>query len=57
MAAHQDVQSKVQQEIDSVIGQDRKATFADKINMPYTEAVLAETHRYSSLISLNLPHM
>lgn len=57
MAAFPDIQSKVQQEIDAVIGQERVATFADKLNMPFTEAVIMEAHRYGSLIPINLPHM
>lgn len=57
LAAHPDIQAKVQQEIDSVIGRDRAATFADKMNMPYTEAVITEVHRFASLIPTNLPHV
>jgi cytochrome P450 len=57
MAVHPEIQSKVQEEIDSIVGRDRAATFADKMNMPFTEAVIQEVHRFVSLIPINLPHI
>ncbi|XP_029161083.1 probable cytochrome P450 305a1 [Nylanderia fulva] len=44
MANHQDVQRKLQEEIDIIIGS-RFPHIEDKIKMPFTEAVLMETQR------------
>ena len=40
-----EVQKKVQQEIDSVIGRNRAPSMDDKPNLPYLEAVVHETQR------------
>ncbi|XP_076171325.1 putative cytochrome P450 305a1 isoform X1 [Ptiloglossa arizonensis] len=42
---HQDIQQKVQKEIDSVISTDRIPDLTDKPNMPYVEAVITESLR------------
>uniref|UniRef100_A0A8D3E3V4 Cytochrome P450, family 2, subfamily N, polypeptide 13 n=1 Tax=Scophthalmus maximus TaxID=52904 RepID=A0A8D3E3V4_SCOMX len=48
-----DIQEKVQAEIDSVIGQTRLPTMADRPNLPYTEAVIHEVQRMGNIIPLN----
>lgn len=45
MANHQDVQRKLQEEIDAVIGPHRLPQLEDKIKMPFTEATLTECQR------------
>ncbi|XP_049984182.1 cytochrome P450 2D27-like isoform X1 [Alexandromys fortis] len=57
MILHPDVQSRVQQEIDEVIGQVRSPEMADQARMPYTNAVIHEVQRFSDIVPVNIPHM
>jgi cytochrome P450 len=45
LVAHRDVQTKLQQEIDAVIGRDRSPTMDDKMKMPFATATLLELQR------------
>lgn len=55
MMAHPDVQHKVRQEVDNVIGSKRvSAKYRDA--MPYTDAVIHELHRYCNMVPSGLPH-
>lgn len=56
MANYPQVQEKMRAEVDAVVG-DEKVTLSMRTKMPYTEAVIAEVHRFGSLIGLNLPHI
>ena len=56
MASNPEVQEKMREEVDRVIGSDR-AALVHRTKMPYTEAVIHEVHRYATLVSLNLPHV
>jgi len=51
-----ETQKKLQAEIDSVIGKSRNPTLADRPDMPYTEAVIMEVLRYSSLVPTGVFH-
>ncbi|CAG7723288.1 unnamed protein product, partial [Allacma fusca] len=51
---HLDVQKKFQKEIDDVIGQSRHPSLADKPKMIYTEAMISEVLRKSSLAPFGL---
>ncbi|XP_016065741.1 PREDICTED: cytochrome P450 2D14 [Miniopterus natalensis] len=57
MILHPDVQRRVQQEIDEVIGQARQPEMGDQAQMPFTMAVLHEVQRFGDIIPLGVPHM
>jgi steroid 17alpha-monooxygenase/17alpha-hydroxyprogesterone aldolase len=50
------VQQKLHQELDQVIGPDRLPKLVDKKHLPYLEATITDTLRISSLLSLAFPH-
>ncbi|KAB0348505.1 hypothetical protein FD754_013362 [Muntiacus muntjak] len=51
-----EVQAKVHEEIDRVIGRTRSPCMKDKMKLSYTEAVLHEIQRYITLIPSNVAH-
>ncbi|KAJ0178311.1 hypothetical protein K1T71_006134 [Dendrolimus kikuchii] len=51
------VQTKLHKEIDEVIGRFQTPSLNDKVRMVYTEAVLLETLRMSSVAAVGIPHM
>jgi len=53
---HPDVKEKVRNEISRIVGYDRDVTLEDRPSMPYTNAVLHESLRKSSLVYFALPH-
>ena len=55
MSLHQDVQSRVQCEIDDVIGRSRFPTMKDRINMPYTGATIMECQRLGNIALFSVP--
>uniref|UniRef100_A0A8C4XHS6 Uncharacterized protein n=1 Tax=Erpetoichthys calabaricus TaxID=27687 RepID=A0A8C4XHS6_ERPCA len=57
MAQNPQIQEKVQAEIDSVLGQTRLPSMEDKINLPYTEAVVHEVQRKADIVPVNLVKM
>uniref|UniRef100_A0A803K0V6 Uncharacterized XB5769266 n=1 Tax=Xenopus tropicalis TaxID=8364 RepID=A0A803K0V6_XENTR len=57
MLLYPDVQRKVQEEIDKVIGKSRKPVMADVLQMSYTNAVIHEIQRCADLVPLSLIHM
>ncbi|XP_008060184.1 cytochrome P450 2D17-like isoform X2 [Carlito syrichta] len=57
MILHPDVQRRVQQEIDKVVGQARPPEMADQARMPFTTAVIHEVQRFGDIIPLGVPHM
>ncbi|XP_046656383.1 methyl farnesoate epoxidase-like isoform X2 [Daphnia pulicaria] len=52
---HPDVQRKMQEELDSVCGSSMP-TLAQRPSLPYTEAVLLEASRLSSIVPFSIPH-
>ncbi|XP_053442284.1 cytochrome P450 2D17-like isoform X3 [Nycticebus coucang] len=57
MILHPDVQRRVQQEIDEVIGQVRRPEMSDQAHMPFTTAVIHEVQRFGDIVPLGVPHM
>uniref|UniRef100_A0A8C6IJM4 Cytochrome P450 n=1 Tax=Mus spicilegus TaxID=10103 RepID=A0A8C6IJM4_MUSSI len=57
MSLNPDVQKKVHEEIERVIGCDRAPSLTDKAQMPYTEATIMEVQRLSMVVPLAIPHM
>ncbi|CAB3259871.1 unnamed protein product [Arctia plantaginis] len=52
-----DIQKRLHDEIDEVIGPLRPPTLSDRSRMVYTEAVLLEALRISSVAAMGIPHM
>ena len=56
LASHPHIQKELQREIDEVVGASRLPSLSDKPRMPYTEAVMQEILRKSSIASVGLVH-
>ena len=56
LADRPEIQTKIQEEIDDVIGRGRFPTIDDRGTLPFTEATLYEVMRYSSILPIAVPH-
>ncbi|XP_063619467.1 probable cytochrome P450 304a1 [Cydia splendana] len=56
MFLHPEIQDKIHEEIDRVVGRDRMPNLDDRKNMPYTEACLREMLRFETTVPLAVPH-
>uniref|UniRef100_A0AAY4CJ69 Cytochrome P450 n=1 Tax=Denticeps clupeoides TaxID=299321 RepID=A0AAY4CJ69_9TELE len=56
LAKHPDIQSKLQEDIDRVIGRERLPSIEDKNNLDYLNAFIYETMRYTSFVPVTIPH-
>uniref|UniRef100_A0A914Z7Z6 Cytochrome P450 n=1 Tax=Panagrolaimus superbus TaxID=310955 RepID=A0A914Z7Z6_9BILA len=56
MMTNPESQNLLHQELDKIIGSDRIITIEDKMNLPYVNAVVAETQRCCNLMPNNVPH-
>nr|XP_033785239.1 cytochrome P450 2D15-like isoform X2 [Geotrypetes seraphini] len=57
MILHPDIQSKVHEEIDRVIGRDRRPVLDDQAHLHFTNAVIHEFQRYGNIVPITLPRM
>nr|XP_054774154.1 cytochrome P450 2J4-like [Lytechinus pictus] len=57
MMAFPEVQSRVQDELDHVVGRERLPGLADLKDLPFTNAVLLEVQRKSAVAALGVPHI
>ncbi|VVD05001.1 unnamed protein product [Leptidea sinapis] len=56
MLMHPEVQEKIHEEIDRVVGRDRAPTLDDRNKMPYTEACIREMMRTETPVTLGVAH-
>lgn len=56
MTRYPDVQAKAQAEIAAVLGSRRLPTFADRVNLPYVDALCKEVLRYHPVSPMGVPH-
>ncbi|XP_038069464.1 cytochrome P450 2J6-like [Patiria miniata] len=57
MMAYPEVQTRVQKELDDVTGRNRFPRMSDRPDLPYTEAVICELQRISTIVPLSVPHV
>ncbi|KAJ3927993.1 MAG: cytochrome P450 [Lentinula lateritia] len=56
MILYPDIQKKIQQELDTVVGRGRLPTFADQAHLPYLQATVREALRWHPVDPVGLPH-
>jgi len=56
MTRYPHIQTKVQEELDNIVGKSRTPSIDDKSNLPYTEAVLMEIQRFANILPLGVNH-
>ncbi|XP_042185975.1 cytochrome P450 1B1-like [Oncorhynchus tshawytscha] len=56
LVKYPNIQTRLQEQIDKVVGRDRLPCIEDKANLAYLDAVIYETMRYTSFVPLTIPH-
>ncbi|XP_063294898.1 cytochrome P450 2J6-like isoform X1 [Pelobates fuscus] len=56
MMTYPDIQEKCRNEIDKVRGDRARLDYGDRVSMPYTQAVLQEVQRFTTIVPLGVAH-
>ncbi|CAL1274087.1 unnamed protein product [Larinioides sclopetarius] len=56
LSKHPDVQKKIQEELDNVVGRERLPSWTDKQNLPYLDATIQELSRMAALFLVSIMH-
>ncbi|XP_030731155.1 cytochrome P450 1A2 [Globicephala melas] len=56
LVTNPEIQRKIQEELDTVIGRERRPRLSDRSQLPYLEAFILETFRHSSFVPFTIPH-
>ncbi|XP_036866053.2 cytochrome P450 1A2 [Manis javanica] len=56
LVTNPEIQRKIQEELDAVIGRERRPRLSDRPQLPYLEAFILETFRHSSFVPFTIPH-
>ncbi|NWU66090.1 CP1A5 protein, partial [Pterocles burchelli] len=56
LVMYPDIQKRIQEELDKVIGQERRPRLSDQGTLPYLEAFILEMFRHSSYVPFTIPH-
>lgn len=57
LAEYQDVQLKIQKELDETIGRNKVIEISDRNVLPYTVAAISEIMRLAPVVPMGIPHM
>ena len=57
LVRYPEVQSRVQEELDRVVGVDRLPAMKDRADLPYTEAVMMEIQRHANIVPMGVQHI
>ncbi|PIK57696.1 putative cytochrome P450 2F3-like [Apostichopus japonicus] len=56
LCQYPDIQKKVGEEVDRIVGRDRLPSLDDREKLPYTTATLYEVMRFGSILPMSVPH-
>lgn len=56
ISQHPNIQSKLSQEVDTIVEPNQRVSLKHKKDMPFTQATLLELLRYTTVVPLSVPH-